>query len=79
MEALSEWSVKIGALYYLQVKMSWRLHLTPLIITRHAQRQEVASKTQDTTIEFGIIITKDEIGMKGDVAQSQNLQAQIRT
>ena len=51
---------KIGALYYLQVKTSWSSHLTPfIIITKHAKREGVASKTQDTTIEFGIIITRD--------------------
>ena len=27
-------------------------------------------KTQDTTIEFGIIIIKDEIGMKGESSRS---------
>jgi hypothetical protein len=40
---------------------------------------------KDTTTGFGIIITKDEIGMKGDVSvksalcQSQSPQAQIDT
>ena len=74
MEALSEWSVKIGALYYLQLKTSDSSHHDNEAPTRRR-----GSKTQDTTIEFGIITTKDEIGMEGDVAQSQNLQVQIRT